>query len=80
MLDDYERNLNDSRTYSDRMTMQNQALISAADLSDLKRQLADKTKKIKEFDQLFNQQNIKYEMECKKTNILMNENKKLKEQ
>jgi hypothetical protein len=29
MLDDFERNLNDSRTYSDRMTMNNQSLISA---------------------------------------------------
>lgn len=60
--------------------MNSNALISAQDLQELKNNLNDKIKKCKEFDQLLNQQSINYEMELKKSNMLLNENKKLKEQ
>lgn len=48
-LEDYERNIDSSRT-TERFTMNNNALISAQDLQELKNQLADKTKKLKEYD------------------------------
>lgn len=78
MLDEYQRNMNDSRL-SERVSMSSQILITPQDLADLKRNLADKIKKLQELDQILNQQSIKYEMEQKKTQILFNENKKLKD-
>ncbi|CDW74223.1 UNKNOWN [Stylonychia lemnae] len=77
-LEEYEKNMDNSRT-TERYTMNNNALISAQDLQELKNQLADKSKKLKEYDQILEQQSIKYEMELKKCNMLINENRKLKE-
>lgn len=78
MLDEYERDQNVTRQ-TERYTVNNMALISPQDLADLKEKLVDKTKKAKEFEQLLNEQNAKYEMELKKSNLLMTEIKKLRE-
>lgn len=78
MLEDYERSNNDSRL-TERMSM-NTPLITASDLSDLKSNLQSQIKKAKEFELMLDQQTMKYEMEIKKANLLLNENRKLKEQ
>ena len=51
MLDEYEKNYSDSIVGSDRATfIQQTMLITPSDLSDLKANLADQTKKFKELD------------------------------
>lgn len=79
MLEDQERSFNDSR-HTDRFTMNQGALISQQELQDLKNQLSDKIKKMKELDEMLNSQHANFEMEIKKSNMLLNENKKLKDQ
>lgn len=51
MLDEYEKNFSDSMVGSERATITHQTmLITPNDLSDLKTNLADRTKKLKELD------------------------------
>ena len=78
LLEDLERSIqNNSMVGDTRGTYTGQSSLQAEN-ADLKRLVEEKIAKMKEFDQILTNQTIKYEMELKKSNTLLLENRKLK--